>query len=103
MTLWHWITYPFKREKRRPLADRQPARVKDTGVQLGLEAIDMSVIDSVNRRNSSLERVSTFFGSKRRSGSFSESADTHVKPFTDDENYAAQYHRAYNQKKGQDI
>lgn len=102
MTLWHWITFPFKRERHRPLAQRQPERASDAKRPLGLEAIDMSVIDAVNRRNASLERVSTFFGRGRRHDSFAENADTRITPFSDDENYAARYHRAYNQKKGQD-
>lgn len=60
----------------------------------------MSVIDAVNRRNASLERVSNLFAPRRRIGSFLESAETHVTPLPDDETYAARYHRAYNQKEG---
>ncbi|MFK7762796.1 MAG: hypothetical protein AB8B62_06005 [Roseobacter sp.] len=102
MRLWTWITYPFVRAPRRPLAQRQPKSVRATGesVPLGLEAIDMSVVDSTNRRNASLERVSTFFSAKGHLGSFTKNADSHVTPLADDETYAARYHRAYNQKKG---
>ncbi|MEM9577192.1 MAG: hypothetical protein AAF999_09270 [Pseudomonadota bacterium] len=102
MRLWHWFTYPFRRQKHRPLAYRQPRRGEDTAVPLGLEAIDMSLVNAANKRNASLERVNTFFGRDRRYGSFAENADMHVTPFSDDENYAAHYHRAYNQKKGHD-
>ena len=102
MSIWHWVTYPFRREKHRPLAYRQPQRDEKASVPLGLEAIDMSVVDKVNRRNASLERVSNLFGRNRRYGSFAENADMHITPFSDDENYSARYHRAFNQKKGQD-
>ena len=67
---------------------------------LGLEAVDMSMIDTVNRQNAALERVSNMFAPRRRIGSFLESAESHVTPLPDDETYAARYHRAYNQKKG---
>ncbi len=67
---------------------------------LGLEAIDMTVVDAAARRNASLERTSTFFSSKGRLGSFLESADARVTQIDDDATYAARYHRAYNQKKG---
>jgi len=98
MTLWHWLTYPFKRGPHRPLAQRQPARTKTDEIPLGLEAVDMSIVQSANRRNASLERVSTFFSPKGRTGSFLENAETSVDALPDDETYAARYHRAYNQK-----
>lgn len=100
MNLWHLISYPFRRDRRRPLSQRQPGRDTQSETPLGFEAIDMSVVDAVNRRNSSLERASTFFTSHRRYGSFAEKAETHIAPLTDDETYAARYHSAYNQKKG---
>jgi hypothetical protein len=100
MGLWQWITSPLRRAPRRPLAERQPQRTEQDAVPLGMEAIDFSVVDAVNRRNASLERVSTFFGQKNRLGSFLENAETRITPLADDETYAAQYHRAYNQKKG---
>ena len=100
MNVWHWITLPFRRGPRRPLSARQPKLQQDDKTPLGMEAIDMSLINSVNRRNASLERVSTFFGPKRRNASFLENAETSLTPLSDDETYAARYHRAYNQKKG---
>lgn len=102
MGLGAWITYPFRRGPRRPLAQRQPPSARDRSTPLGLEAVDMSVVDSVNRTNASLERVSTFFGARRGIGSFLEKAENHVTPLADDETYAARYHRAYNQKKGEE-
>ena len=101
MSVWSWIATPFRREPRRPLSTRQPRRDTRGDVPLGFEAIDMSVVDAVNRRNAALDRVGTFFGVRRSFGSFLETAETHVDPLADDETYAARYHRAYNRKKGQ--
>jgi len=98
MTVWDWLTYPFKRGPHRPLAQRQPERAKTDEIPLGLEAVDMSVVQAANRRNASLERVNTFFAPKGRMGSFVEHAETSVDALPDDETYAARYHRAYNQK-----
>ncbi len=98
MNVLHWFTYPFRRGPRRPLADRQP-RLRNTGdTPLGLEAVDMSIIDKVNQRNASLERVNTFFAPSRRFGSFVEHAETRMQPLPDDENYAAWYYHAYTKK-----
>ncbi|MEM1073194.1 MAG: hypothetical protein AAF665_13150 [Pseudomonadota bacterium] len=77
---------------------RQPTQERRNDVPLGMEAIDMKLVDAVNRRNASLERVSTFFAPKRRYGSFLENAEVEVTPLPDDETYAARYHRAYNEK-----
>ena len=65
-----------------------------------MEAMDLSAVRDVNRRNGSLERVSTFFKPDQRFGSFLENAETTIVPLADDETYAARYHRAYNRKKG---
>jgi hypothetical protein len=100
MRLASWLTYPFRRGPRRPLSYRQPERPDTRDVPLGLEAVDMSIVESVNRRNASLERVNTFFAPKGRKGSYLEHAETRVSALPDDETYAARYHRAYNQKKG---
>ena len=101
MRIFDWILAPFRRTPRRPLAQRQPTFEKMDDVPLGMEAIDMSVVDAANRRNASLERVNTFFAPKRSMGSFLEHAETRISPLADDETYAARYHRAYN-KKGSD-
>lgn len=98
MTVLEWLTYPFRRGPRRPLAQRQPQRATTEKIPLGLEAMDMSVVHSANRRNASLERVNTFFAPKGRMGSFLEHAETSVDALPDDETYAARYHRAYNKK-----
>lgn len=93
-----WLLSPFTRGPRRPLAQRQPTLERDNSVPLGMEAIDMSIVEAANRRNAALERVSTFFAPKRSMGSFLEHAETRITPLSDDETYAARYHRAYNQK-----
>ncbi len=98
MTLWGWLTYPFKSGPRRPLASRQPQQRHTEETPLGLEAVDMSVVQAANRRNASLERVNTFFAPKGRVGSFLEHAETSVDALPDDETYAARFHRAYNKK-----
>jgi hypothetical protein len=100
MQLPGWIFAPFRREPRKPLAYRRPDLDAPERPPLGMEAIDMSVVQSAQRRNASLERVSTLFTSRRQFGSFMENADADVARFNDDETYAARYHRAYNQKKG---
>lgn len=98
MRLWEAISYPFRRGPRRPLASRQPAREAQSEIPLGMEAIDMDLIKSVNRRNAALERVNTFFAPKRNTGSHLERAETRVTPLPDDETYAAHFHRAYMKK-----
>ena len=102
MGFWHALTHPFRRGPRRPLSYRQPKGETPATVPLGLEAIDMTAIENVNRRNAALERVSTFFAPVRSVQSFAEHAETRVDPFADDANYAARYHRAFNRKKVSD-
>lgn len=99
MRFWHTLTYPFRRGPRRPLSHRRPTRDAQTEhTPLGMEALDLALVQSVNRRNASLERVSTFFAPKRKTGSFLEHAETSVTPLPDDETYAARFHRAYMKK-----
>lgn len=102
MTLWHWLTYPFRHAPRRPLSYRQPQQAQSVASEtpLGLEAIDMSVVDAVNRRNAALERVTAAPGKNRPLSGILKIAETPVVALKDDETYAARYHRAYNQKKG---
>ncbi len=95
MSLWHMLTYPFRRQPAGPLSARQPARAEKE-VPLGMEAIDMSKIDSVNRRNDALERSSTLFS--QNNPSLTHKASTRVKAMPEDETYAATYHRAFNKK-----
>lgn len=99
MAFWSWITYPFRHQKRQPLSYRQPQRDVDERTPLGMEAIDMNVVNKAHRKNASLERTSNIFSRNRRFGSFTETADLDIEPIADDENYAARYHRAYNHKR----
>ena len=75
-----------------PLARRQPDYDAPDGPELGLEAVDHSIIAEANRRNASLER-NTIWGRK----SLTE-ADIHIPKETDDGDYARRYHRAHNRK-----
>jgi len=95
MSLWAFLTYPFRRGPRRPLATRQP-QIAEREVPLGMEATDLDVVEATIRRNQSLERASTNFNRNR--GSFTQAADRTVRSFKDDETYAAEYHRAYGKK-----
>jgi len=99
--VWQIITYPFRRQPPRPLAERRPARDEmgqNRTVPLGMEATDLTMIDRVNRRNDALERVAGLQGRKGAFGSFLAGASTQVDPMPEDETYAARYHRAYIKK-----
>ncbi len=100
MRLWQIISYPFRRQPRRPLAARRPGSVHanaQRAVPLGMEATDMDMIHQVNRRNDALERVNEVYTRDR--GAFGVvGASTRVAPMPEDETYAARYHRAYQQK-----
>ena len=74
----------------RPLASRQPERPKTQDVPLGMEAIDMTQVNNVARRNESLERAHTNWTNR---GGLRASTD--VPPMADDETYAAKYHAAF--------
>ena len=96
MSIWAFLTYPFRSAPRRPLAARQPAQEQpDTPLPLGMEATDLSSVSAVNRRNDSLERS---FGGIRP-GTFAQDKAAHVAAMPNDETYAARYYRAF-QKKG---
>ena len=77
----------------RRLSGRQPARRISKDVPLGMEATDIDSVNSVNRRNESLERSHTNWtrGSRTRSAS----ADTDIQPLADDETYAKRFHTAF--------
>lgn len=100
MHWWRILTAPFRRAPRRPLSARQPAMEREAKPALGMEAIDMEIVNAAQRRNAALERVNTFSAQKRGFGGFLQTAETGVAPLPDDETYAARYHRAYNEKKG---
>ena len=98
MGLWRIISTPFRRQARRPLADRRPSRDEmgqNRKVPLGMEGLDLDVIDKAARANDTSDRIPTIIG---RDGFFGRSA-THVAPMPEDETYAARFHRAF-QKKG---
>ncbi|MEO0501848.1 MAG: hypothetical protein AAFZ14_00885 [Pseudomonadota bacterium] len=98
MSLWRIISSPFRRGPRRPLAARRPSR-EEMGqmrdVPLGMEGLDLRVVDRAARLNDTAERLPTIAG---RDGFFARSS-THVDAMPEDETYAARYARAF-QKKG---
>ena len=67
-------------------------------VPLGMEAIDMAIVDEANRRNTALERATGVFHRRNLHRSGIASADTSIQPITDDETYAAHYYSAYIKK-----
>ncbi|MEM8654745.1 MAG: hypothetical protein AAGF36_08355 [Pseudomonadota bacterium] len=92
-----FITTPFRRRRRRPLADRRPSRGEmgqNRKVPLGMEGLDLDVIDKAARANDTSDRMPTIIG---RDGFFARSA-THVTPMPEDETYAARFHRAFHKK-----
>ena len=91
--------YQFRSQRGtyRSLSSRQPARKVSGEVPLGMEATDLSAVNSVARRNESLERSHTSW--TRRSGMLSGAADTDIQPLSDDETYAKRYHAAFLQDK----
>ncbi len=99
--VWQIISAPFRSGPRRPLSTRQPSladvgRTRET--PLGMEALDMSVVDEANRRNNALERPTGVFHRSNLHRSGITSADTSIEPINDDETYAAHYYSAYIKK-----
>ena len=89
------LTLPFRRGPRVPLAQRRPdTGGSDDAVPLGMEALDMTEVNRVNRRNDALERVTGAF-SNRYGRSFTQNAAIRIEPMADDETYAAEYHRRF--------
>lgn len=86
----------------RPLSQRQPQRrSRDAKPPLGTEALDLSGVNSVLRRNESLERGQTNWTHKGF-GPLLASATTDVAPLADDETYAARYHAAFHKDQPKD-
>lgn len=80
-------------------SSRQPTRPSLNKRPLGTEALDLDLVNSVQRRNESLERANTSL--TRRDGRISglESAETYVQPMADDETYAKRFYAAFNKSK----
>ncbi|WP_299149765.1 hypothetical protein [uncultured Tateyamaria sp.] len=99
MTTWvDLLMRPFRRMPRQSLAARRPGRAEMDQIRdvpLGMEAMDMDLIDRVTRQNDALERVNMV---RSRDGEMVGRSSTYVAPMPEDETYAARYHRAYNKK-----
>lgn len=63
-------------------------------IPLGMEGLDMAVVDRAARMNDTAERLPTIAG---RGGFFARSS-THVDAMPEDETYAARYHRVFQSK-----
>lgn len=100
MTLWRLLTSPFRRGPRQPLAHMRPEPAPQREIPLGMEAIDMDMVEKVSRQNDALERTNRIASGQRggMTGHWSRQSATHVEPMPEDETYAARYHRAYNRK-----
>jgi hypothetical protein len=99
--LWQIMSTPFRRAPRRPLAARRPGRAEMGQIRtvpLGMEAIDMALVDQTNRRNDALERTHAIKTDTATAGGYTVQASTHVNPMPEDETYAARFHRAYMKK-----
>ena len=104
MDVLNWLTYPFRRGPRRPLADRQPSRSEmgqARDVPLGMEATDLDMGDRVSRENDMLER-STQLGHEDGRHGYRPRSGLAITPMPDNETYAARYHRAFVEKGRQD-
>ena len=96
MGLWHVLSAPFRRGPRRPLAERRPSRDEmgqTRTVPLGMEGLDLSVVDRAARQNDTAERLPSL-----ATGGFVARSSTHVDAMPEDETYAARYHRAFHKK-----
>ena len=94
----------FQRSPRVPLSARRPdvtgaATQTQHPSTLGLEAIDMDVVNAANRRNDALERVAGAGWTGNKGAN--EGRATYVPPMPEDETYAATYHAVWNRKKGE--
>ena len=90
------LSYPFRRQPRRPLAARRPERAEfgqDRKVPLGMEATDLDLVERVSRKNDTLERANM-----ARPGDHAAQSNLHVAAMPEDETYAARFHRAFQQK-----
>jgi hypothetical protein len=97
--LWAFVSYPFRRQRRKPFAARRPGRDEMgqvRSVPLGMEATDLTLIDRVSRQNDALERSHPI--GQRRSGLLGARTSTHIDAMPEDETYAARYHSAYLKK-----
>ncbi len=99
MRLLDVLTYPFRRQPRRPLSARRPDRGamgQTRNVPLGMEATDMALVDKVARRNDALERANQI--STHLNGTYTAASSLHVKAMPEDETYAARFFRAFKMK-----
>lgn len=100
MALLDWLTYPFRRGPRRPLAERRPERGEmgqEPERPLGMEATDLRLVDEVSRRNDALERTNMMRTGGRMP--LASASSLHIKAMPEDETYAQRFHEAFQKKR----
>ncbi|MFK7876738.1 MAG: hypothetical protein AB8B71_13320 [Paracoccaceae bacterium] len=105
MSWWRVLKMPFARRTYVPLAARRPDlnvhganSAAPRVVPLGMEALDLDLVEKAARRNDALERVAG--AGWTGNNATQENRATYVRPMPQDETYAAAYHAACNTKKG---
>ena len=98
MSLWTALTAPFRRAPRRPLAQRRPERA-DSSVPLGMEALDLKLVEQVNSRNNSLERANTVPIGENKRGGFLSVTEPKTAPMPEDETYSKRFFEAFQIKR----
>lgn len=96
------LQYRAQKGTYRPLASRQPdARAPQQDLPLGMEAIDVTSVNRVNRTNAALERTSVDWIKGRQNNATRTGADS-IEPMPDDETYAKRFHTAFMKNKSKD-
>jgi len=85
------------RFQRRPLAAMRPDAPKRQ-VPLGMEAMDLKLIDRVTRQNQALDRTSGAGLMNTGHGRLGDSESRAVIDMPQDETYASRYHAAFKSK-----
>lgn len=97
-----FLQYRAQKGTYRPLSGRQPRNDNATGkTPLGMEEIDITEVNRVNRRNNALERTNAEWMRGRGDRYTRTAADT-IEPMADDETYASRFHSAFMKNKSKD-
>lgn len=98
-----WGQYRAQRGVYRPLSSRQPQRDPDDAkTPLGMEGLDLALIERTARQNEALERSTGGWNARRTRGSFLGAAPSQGPAKPEDETYAAWFHAAFLKDKSKD-
>jgi len=87
----------------RPLSSRQPQRdAAATQTPLGMEGLDLDLVDSTTRRNEALERSTRGWSARAGKRSFLTGARNEAPTGPNDETYAAWFHTAFLKDKAKE-